>query len=203
MITKLAPENLDGFNKRVTDCYIELGKEQIKYTKGVLLGLYIWGDVGYTRGMLFSSNDWKLHYYPHWKRMCEEFHKLGMKVILHSDGNVKEIMSWILESGVDAYNPMEVKAGFNVLQLKKKYGPKIAWNGNIDVRILEHSSKHDVRKEVLTKLNAAKGGGYIFQSDHSISSEVSINNYEYATQLLKNMVNILSTSVNLTEKFRR
>lgn len=42
-----------------------------------------------------------------------------------------------------------------------------------------------------------------FQSDHSIGGGVSINDYEYAIQLLKNMVNTLCTLVNLTGKFRK
>ena len=32
---------------------------------------------------------------------------------------------------------------------------------------------------MLTKLNAAKGGGYIFQSDHSVPGNISAENYEY------------------------
>jgi hypothetical protein len=38
---------------------------------------------------------------------------------------------------------------------------------------------------VLTKLNAAKGGGYIVQSDHSVPSNVSGENYDYVIQLVR------------------
>ncbi len=33
--------------------------------------------------------------------------------------------------------------------------------------------RDEMKAMVLTKLNAAKGGGYIFQSDHSVPSNVS------------------------------
>jgi len=34
-------------------------------------------------------------------------------------------------------------------------------------------------------LNAAKGGGFIFQSDHSVSSGVSGHTYDYIVKLVR------------------
>jgi uroporphyrinogen-III decarboxylase len=34
-------------------------------------------------------------------------------------------------------------------------------------------------------LNAAKGGGYIFQSDHSVPSNVSGHNYDFVVKLVR------------------
>ena len=34
-------------------------------------------------------------------------------------------------------------------------------------------------------LNAAKGGGLIFQSDHSVPSNISAENYEYVVNLVR------------------
>ena len=39
--------------------------------------------------------------------------------------------------------------------------------------------------QVLRKLNAAKGGGYIFQSDHSVPSNVSGERYQYVIELVR------------------
>jgi hypothetical protein len=48
------------------------------------------------------------------------------------------------------------------------------------------SGDHDaIRREVLRKLNAAKGGGYIFQSDHSVSSGVSGPTYDFIVKLVR------------------
>ncbi|MGQ9787458.1 MAG: hypothetical protein ACUVSJ_13480, partial [Anaerolineae bacterium] len=38
---------------------------------------------------------------------------------------------------------------------------------------------------VLRKLNAAKCGGYIVQSDHSVPDNVSPQNYEYVVNLVR------------------
>jgi len=46
-------------------------------------------------------------------------------------------------------------------------------------------TRDEIKAEVLTKLNAAKGGGMIFQSDHSVPSNVSGENYEYVVNLVR------------------
>ena len=43
----------------------------------------------------------------------------------------------------------------------------------------------EVRAQVLRKLNAAKGGGYIFQSDNSVPSNISAERYEYVVNLVR------------------
>lgn len=49
----------------------------------------------------------------------------------------------------------------------------VAFCGNSDVTIWEQGEEEPLRREVLRELNAAKGGGMIFQSDHSVTSRVS------------------------------
>ena len=46
-------------------------------------------------------------------------------------------------------------------------------------------SQEELKGIVLRKLNAAKGGGMIFQSDHSVPSNVSGQNYEYVVNLVR------------------
>ena len=49
----------------------------------------------------------------------------------------------------------------------------------------ESGGRELIKAEILSKLNAAKGGGFIFQSDHSVSSEVSGKTYDYIMKLVK------------------
>jgi hypothetical protein len=71
------------------------------------------------------------------------------------------------------------------VELKRKYGKKIGYCGNSNVQVWETGDKNLVRKEVLRKLNAAKGGGFIFQSDHSVTSSVSGYIYDYIVKLVR------------------
>ena len=52
-------------------------------------------------------------------------------------------------------------------------------------RFGETGDRDAIRQEVLRKLNAAKGGGFIFQSDHSVASDVSGKTYDYIVKLVR------------------
>ena len=88
----------------------------------------------------------------------------GLPVIYHGCGNVKAIFADYIEMGIDAYNPLEAKAGMDVVELRRQYGHRIGFCGNSDIQVWESGDRDAIRREVLRKLNAAKGGGFIFQS---------------------------------------
>lgn len=180
-----APDVMRQFIRRIGDFMLKIGITQIKEAGGRLSGLYMWGDVAYRNGMLFSPKLWREMFLPEIQRMCAVFHDMGMKIIYHGCGNASEIYNDLIDAGIDAYNPLEAKAGLDVTELKKLYGNRWAFNGNIDVRILESNDKEQIKREVLRKLHAGKGGGYIFQSDHSVSGDVSPESYKYAVDLVK------------------
>jgi uroporphyrinogen-III decarboxylase len=106
-------------------------------------------------------------------------------VIYHGCGNVKRVFEDFIELGVDAYNPLESKAGLDVVDLRRQYGHKIGFCGNMSVITWANGTQDEIKAEVLTKLNAAKGGGMIFQSDHSVPSNVSGENYEFVVNLVR------------------
>jgi uroporphyrinogen-III decarboxylase len=80
---------------------------------------------------------------------------------------------------------LEAKAGLDVVDLKRRFGRRWAFNGNINVQVLQTNDREKVRREVLTRLNAAKGGGFILQSDHSIPDNVDPATYGYMIELVR------------------
>jgi hypothetical protein len=52
---------------------------------------------------------------------------------------------------------------------------------------LESGDPERIRQEVRYKLQAAKGGGWVFQSDHSVSSGVAPESYELAIKTLREL----------------
>ncbi len=80
---------------------------------------------------------------------------------------------------------MEAKANLDAVQLKESYAGRLAFVGNIDVRILEKGDREEIRREVLYKLQAARGGGFVFQSDHSVTSSVAPESYRLAIDTLR------------------
>ena len=179
------PTEMERFTERLGDFLVGIVKGQIEAAGNKLTGLYIWGDVAYRRGMMFSPVYYRRVYKPQLKRLCDEVHAAGLKVIYHGCGNASAVYEDMIEAGVDCYNPLEAKADLDVLALKRKFGKSWTFNGNIDIRVLSTNDHNQVRQEVLRKLNAAKGGGYIIQSDHSVSGDVDASTYDYFVRLVR------------------
>jgi uroporphyrinogen decarboxylase len=181
----LYPGELARFVERLGTFLVELTRAQIKAAGGLLDGMVIWGDVAYVNGMLFSPEYWRAHFKPIVREQIRVCHEAGLPVIYHGCGNAAAILDDFVEMGLEAYNPLEAKAGMDVVKLRKRYGHRLGFCGNMDVLAWANAPLPELRKIVLTKLNAAKGGGYIFQSDHSVPSNVSAERYQYVVDLVR------------------
>ena len=171
--------------ERINEFALELLMAQIKAADGLIDGMVIWGDVAYRNGMFFSPSYWRRYYKPGLKAMVQACHEHGLPVIYHGCGNVKPVFEDFIEVGIDAYNPLEAKAGLDVVDLRREYGHRIAFCGNMNVMDWATACFDDLRTIVLRKLNAAKGGGLIFQSDHSVPSNISTERYEFVLNLVR------------------
>jgi uroporphyrinogen decarboxylase len=181
----LYPDAVGEFVRRIGEFAVSLTRAQIDAAGGMLDGMIIWGDVAYRKDLFFSPEYWRRHFKPVVKAIVDVCHAHGLPVIYHGCGNVSRIFNDFIETGIDAYNPPEAKAGLDVVDLRRRYGHALAFCGNMDVLTWAEGSRDDIKRMVLTKLNAAKGGGYIVQSDHSVPANVSAANYEYLVGLVR------------------
>jgi uroporphyrinogen decarboxylase len=181
----LYPDELGRFVERVGRFAIEMTRAQIRAGGGLLDGMVIWGDVAYVNGMLFSPAYWRRHFKPVVAEQVRICHDAGLPVIYHGCGNAEAIFPDFIEIGVDSYNPLEAKSGLDVVELRRRHGHRIGFCGNMDARAWATAPLEELRAQVLRKLNAARGGGFIFQSDHSVPGNVSADRYEYVLGLVR------------------
>jgi hypothetical protein len=179
------PDELGECINKIGQFYLDCTKAQIAAADGLLDGFVIWGDVAFKQTMLFDPEYWRQYFKPWVKAMIDECHKHNLPVIYHGCGNVSLIFEDFIEIGLDAYNPLEVKANMDAVHLKKMYGDKMGYCGNNDIQVWETGDLELIRRDVMRKLNAAKGGGFIFQSDHSVSSAVAGQTYDYIVKLVR------------------
>jgi uroporphyrinogen decarboxylase len=181
----LYPEQMRQAIERIGQFCLDCLGAQIRAADGLLDGMVIWGDVAYRRAMFFSPAYWRRCFRPWVEAMVHECHAHGLPVIYHGCGNIAMILEDFAEIGIDACNPLEAKAGMDCLDLRRRYGHRLGICGNSDVRVWETGDRELIRGEVLRKLNAAKGGGMIFQSDHSVTSNVSGRTYDFIVGLVR------------------
>ena len=183
------PERMGAVIDRLGEFYLAMTRAELAAGRGLLDGFVIWGDVAYKKSTFMSPAYWRKCFKPWVARMVRAVHEEGLPVIYHGCGNVNAIFPDYIEIGVDAYNPLEAKAGMDVVDLRNRYGHQMGFCGNSDMRTWESGDREAIRREVLRKLSAARGGSYIFQSDHSVSSAVSGHTYDYIVKLVREFGN--------------
>ena len=179
------PERFGRQLLRIGEFYYQCAQAEIEAGAGWLDGFVIWGDVAYRNGMFFSPDYWRAYFKPTVQAIINLCHQHNLPVIYHGCGNIHSLLPDFIAMGLDAYNPLEAKAGLDVVALRQEFGHRLAFCGNSDIRVWERGNRDEIRREVLHRLQAGRGGGLIFQSDHSVASNVSGHTYDYIVQLVR------------------
>ena len=146
----------------------------------------VFDDIGINDSSPLSPDSYLKTHYEADRLLFGYFHSKGMKTILHSPGNVKELVPLLIESGLDCLQPIEVKSGMDVIELKQRYGDKLSLMGGIDVRPMSDQDPARIKKEIEIKFeNVKKNGGYIYCSGSPINKEVSFEQYSHVIDLVK------------------
>ena len=143
-------------------------------------GLWIWEDLAFKQRPFLSPAMYRGLLFPAHRRIFEWAHARELPVIFHSDGFVEPLLPQLVEAGIDCLQPLEVKAGMDLLRVKQRFGDRIALIGGMDARTLETNDLAVVRAELESKLpGAMAGGGYVLQVDHSVSNRVDYETYKF------------------------
>ncbi len=147
---------------------------------GIPDGVWFYEDMGFKERPFMSPAMYKDIIWPAHVKTFSFAKSKKLPVVVHSCGYVEPLVPGLIEAGMDCLQAMEVKAGMDLVKLKKKFGDQIAFCGGLDIRALESNDLAQVRAELDAKLPAAMAGsGYILHTDHSVSSRVEYETYKY------------------------
>lgn len=143
-------------------------------------------DMGYKYNQFFSVTTYRDMLKPYHQRAVDWAHAKGIKARLHSCGDIKPFIPELLDIGMDALNPLEVKAGVDPVAVKKAYGNKLLLHGGINAVLWDNPEAIQAEMEqVIPPLK--ESGGYIFSSDHSVPSSVSLEDFRRIVALAKKL----------------
>lgn len=143
-------------------------------------------DMGYKRHQFFSLGMYRELLKPVHQRAVQWAHQKGIKARLHSCGDINPLVPDLMEIGIDALNPLEVKAGMDPLALKRKHGKDLVLHGGINAVLWNDADA--IEAEIRRTVPALKeSGGYIFSSDHSIPSSVSFETFRRIVETVKDV----------------
>jgi uroporphyrinogen decarboxylase len=182
----LDPDWIHDYNRVYTDFFKAHYKILIEEA-GKPDGIWLYEDLGFSKGLFCSPSTLESLVFPYYKEMVDFFHAYDLPVVLHSCGGVSQALDLIVGAGFDALNPMEVKAGCDVIDFAKRYGDRLAFIGGMDARVFESGDRRRIRNEVVRLCASLKDAGarYVFGSDHSISPNVRLSDFRYAIEVYK------------------
>ena len=122
---------------------------------------------------------------PCYERWIPEIKKSGCRIIdMDSDGDIGELIPLWIEAGINVCCPVEVAAGNDLVELRRRFGTQMAYTGGIDKRALAKGGAvmEAELKRVIPPL--LEKGGYIPGCDHGVPPDISWPNFVAYARLL-------------------
>jgi uroporphyrinogen decarboxylase len=157
----------------IADYNITQVKEALKYD---IDAVYFGDDWGQQRGLQMGPKLWREFIYPVLKRMVHVVHEGGRYVFIHSCGDVDELFDYLIDIGVNCFNPFQPEV-MDVPYLLGKYRRRLSFHGGLSTqKTLPYGTAEQVRAETRQLLELGREGGYIFAPAHDVEGDVSLVN---------------------------
>lgn len=183
------PEIYEAVNEKIVDFYLKANEIFYEATKGRLNAVLIGNDMGSQRSLMLSPDMVRRFVIPGCKKLVEQAHSYGLKVIYHSCGSIVDIIPDLIEAGVDIVHPIQaLAAGMDPQNLKEKFGGKVSFCGGVDTQdLLVNGTPEDVRNKVKELREIFPTGLIISPSHEAILPDVPPRNiralFEAATEV--------------------
>lgn len=183
------PEIYEAVNGKIVEFYLKANEIFYQNTKHRLNAILIGNDFGSQRSLMISPDMIRRFVIPDCKRLVEQAHDYGLKVIYHSCGSIEGVIPDLIAAGVDAIHPIQpLAAGMDTVSLKEKYGKQVSFCGGMDVQqLMVNGSADDVKNKVNELRQLFPTGLVISPSHEAILPDVPPKNiramFEAATRI--------------------
>lgn len=149
---------------------------------------HFWEDMAYRNGPLISPSLFRDFLTPCYRKVTGFLKDHGVEIIVvDSDGNLDELIPLFLEAGLTGAWPIEVQAGNDLLEIRRRY-PKLRILGGID-KLEIARGRQAIDRELDTKVPFMLArGGYIPLLDHAAHPEISWADFRYYRQRLNALI---------------
>ncbi|MCE9616326.1 MAG: uroporphyrinogen decarboxylase [Lentisphaerae bacterium] len=134
-------------------------------------------DWGAQKGLMMGARHWREFIKPRFARMVQAARSRGKFVLLHSDGDIREIIPDLIEVGLSILNPIQSDS-MDIAEIKQTFGQKLCFLGGLSVQhTLPEGTPDDVRAEIRRLIRVmGAGGGYILCPTHSMGPDIPAEN---------------------------
>ena len=164
----------------LTGAYVDWALEagQLAFATGGVDAFHISDDWGGTGGLLISPDHFREFFLEPFRKLVTGLKAFGVPVIMHNDGNIWDMLDDLVNTGIDAYHPVEKAATMDLKSVKQKYLGRLCPIGNVNNKTtMVAGTPNDVARETQECLQIGMpGGGYILSTDHSLHDDIPLEN---------------------------
>jgi uroporphyrinogen decarboxylase len=121
---------------------------------------------------------------PSYMRWGEIIRKAGCPIYsMDCDGFIGELIPIWMEAGMNATWPVEVAAGNDIVDFRRRFGRGMAYRGGVDKREVARGSPA-IDDEIRRLGPVIEDGGFIPGCDHGVPSDISWPDFTYFVGLL-------------------
>ena len=121
---------------------------------------------------------------PVWRKWGEIIRANNIPLYaVDSDGFIGELIPLWIEAGVNACDPVEVAAGNDIVEFRKRFGRNMAYRGGVDKRAMAKGGQ-TIENELRRIEPVIRDGGFIPGCDHGVPHDVSWPDYVNYVSLL-------------------
>jgi uroporphyrinogen-III decarboxylase len=139
-------------------------------------------DMSYNHGPMISERHFDEFLAPYYRQIIPRLRERGTIVIVDTDGDVTELVPWLLREGVQGVLPLERQAGVEGMAIRQRY-PEVGLVGHFDKMVMDRGESA-IRAEFERLLPLMKSGRYIPSVDHQTPPHVTVEQYRVYRRLL-------------------
>jgi uroporphyrinogen decarboxylase len=136
-------------------------------------------DIAHKDNPFISPLHYREFVAPYHRELVEFGKALGLKMVLHSDGNLWPLIDEIVECGFEGLHPLQPETGMDLKRVKEHVGNRLCLIGNLSVTgVLPNGTTAEVEEAVIRAIeDAGPGGGYILSDSNVIDPGVRAENF--------------------------
>jgi uroporphyrinogen decarboxylase len=160
--------------EKCLELHLEINERAFKENAEHIDIYWFANDFGTSNNLIMNPDVWRKLIKPLQAKLAKQGNKYGMKVAMHSCGDITQIIPDLIEIGIEILNPIQVSCpAMDPVFLKKEYGNDLIFFGAIDYNeTLTNGTEQMVRNEVRRLIDIlGRDGRYIVAPSHDLLME--------------------------------
>jgi len=147
-------------------------------------GIWVTDDLGESKSPFLSVEKYRRLFKPWHKELIERMHRRGLKVFLHSHGNVMPLVGEFVDDGFDSLDPLDPADNMRLHEVKSIFGERITLTGGI-TKLIGTYTHEQISQHIEDIVKTAGPNGLILNCAGGIPPEMKLESFVHYSESLE------------------